>query len=521
MPFINWLPQFLRPWPHPALPGMRLAPESSCDNPLMIQCFTWDAKFEGKSWWKHLDDEIPRLKELGVTQLWLPPAHKAMRPEGQGYDAYDLWDLGEFDQKGAIATRWGTKDELLQLSATAKLAGIDLILDAILNHKLGADRCEPCLAVPVDPKNRMRDLAPPREIEAWTIYEFPGRGNQYSAMKWNHAHFTGVDWDQRTKTGGVYRLVSDRHKGWSRNVDNELGNYDYLLGSDIDHRHSEVIQDQEAWGRWVLETTGAQGFRLDAIKHMDRVFLRNFLSRTRDASGKSRMFAVAEYWSANLKLILPYVRAFGGLTSFFDVPLHDNFHQASKRGPSYDLRRIFDKTLVKARPGDAVTFVDNHDTQIGQSLESWVGSNFKLQAYALILLRAEGHPCVFYGDLYPNKECYDPEVAQPLDTLIRARKLYAYGPTRDFFDSPNCIGWVRVGDSTRQGSGCMVVVSNAPPRSQPQILRMNVGDTAGAGPQRTYRALLGSEIPVVTVGADGWAAFSCPPGGVQVWVPEG
>jgi alpha-amylase len=46
-------------------------------------------------------------------------------------------------------------------------------------------------------------------------------------------------------------------------------------------------------------------------------------------------------------------------TAFFDVPLHDNFYRASK-GP-FDLRRILDNTLLKVRPYDAVTFVDNHE----------------------------------------------------------------------------------------------------------------------------------------------------------------
>lgn len=55
--------------------------------------------------------------------------------------------------------------------------------------------------------------------------------------------------------------------------------------------------------------------------------------------------------------------------------------------------------VVQNRPIDAVTLVDNHDTQIGQSLESWVNPQFKPLAYALILLRPEGYPCVFYGDL--------------------------------------------------------------------------------------------------------------------------
>ena len=43
----------------------------------------------------------------------------------------------------------------------------------------------------------------------------------------------GVDWDELTRLKGVYRIVGPGHQGWSRWVDNELGNYDYLLGADV------------------------------------------------------------------------------------------------------------------------------------------------------------------------------------------------------------------------------------------------------------------------------------------------
>lgn len=44
---------------------------------------------------------------------------------------------------------------------------------------------------------------------------------------------TGVDRDQKTRQDAVYRIVGPGHKGWSRNVDSELGNYDFLLGIDV------------------------------------------------------------------------------------------------------------------------------------------------------------------------------------------------------------------------------------------------------------------------------------------------
>lgn len=55
--------------------------------------------------WDTLKKEAPLLKEAGITALWLPPAYKdANGTAGVGYATYDLYDLGEFPQKGSVAT---------------------------------------------------------------------------------------------------------------------------------------------------------------------------------------------------------------------------------------------------------------------------------------------------------------------------------------------------------------------------------------------------------------------------------
>ncbi|ETW83039.1 glycoside hydrolase family 13 protein [Heterobasidion irregulare TC 32-1] len=510
-----------------SLSKMDLGPRKNSRNSLMIQFFTWDTLHPNMSWWAHFEQEVPNLADLGVTQVWLPPPNKATHQLGQGYDAYDLWDLGEFEQKGSVSTRWGTKQELLRAISVAKANGIDVMIDAVLNHKLGADRVETFLAVRVDSDNRLKDLGPVTEINGWTAFDFPGRAGKYSSMRWNHEHFTaGLDWDDRSRTQGIYRIAGDSNKKWSPNVDKEFGNYDYLLGVDIDHRHPDVRKDLVNWADWVLGTTGATGFRLDAIKHMDRRFLSDWIRRVRQGPKRSRAFIVGEYWSGNVKLILSYIRAFKGQLAFFDVPLHSNFHEASQRGPKYDLRRILDASVLKARPGDAVIF------QIGQTLQSWVcqaicvqfyalnplqvDSNFKLQAYALILLRGEGHPCVFYGDLYPNHECYDEHTARGLRVLMRIRKQFAHGSLREYLHHPNCIGFVRTGDP-EHGGGCVVVISNARPEARTNdhshLIRMNVG------PHHTSTAYVGAFAPFarVDITKDGWGFFSCQPGSIQVW----
>jgi hypothetical protein len=47
--------------------------------------------------------------------------------------------------------------------------------------------------------------------------------------------------------------------------------------------------------------------------------------------------------------------------SVFDVPLHYNFKEAGDRGSDFDMRSIWDGTVVQRGPINAVTFVDNHE----------------------------------------------------------------------------------------------------------------------------------------------------------------
>ncbi|KAF9533777.1 glycoside hydrolase family 13 protein [Crepidotus variabilis] len=493
---------------------MRVKPERNDGNPLMFQFFTWDCLQDDKSWWKHFEEQVPRLAEYGITQVWLPPPNKAAVPEGRGYDAYDLWDIGEFEQKGTTKTRWGTREEYLQACKVAQEHGIDILIDAVLNHKLGADRTEEFQAVPVRSDNRLKDAGPPRTIQGWTAFDYSGRGDKYSPMKWTQEHFTGVDWDDKAKTKGIFRITSPGHKGWSRNVDSELGNYDYLLGQDIDHRHPAVQEDLLNWGEWILQTTGATGFRLDAIKHIDRKFMLNWIQETRRRSGKKEMFVVSEYWTGNLKFLMPYLNHFKGETAFFDVPLHMNFNKASRERTRFDLRKILSSTVVQVRPNDAVTFVDNHDTVEGQSLESWVGDNFKVQAYAIILLRGYGLPCVFYGDIYPNKEGYSETISREVLLLMKARKRFGHGITEEYLAHSNCIGFVRKGDSSHPG--CAVILSNREEGSTPYVheLRMNVGIEHAGSKFGSFMTGHG----VVEIDAQGWGMFTCFASNVQVWV---
>jgi alpha-amylase len=160
----------------------------------------------------------------------------------------------------------------------------------------------------------------------------------------------------------------------------------------------------------------------------------------------------------------------------------------------------------------AVTFVDNHDSQPGQSLQSWVEDWFKPLAYALILLRHHGYPCLFYGDYFGSAgdcngnfklTCH----RKIIDDFIVARQKHCYGGLHDYFDHPQCIGWIWTGDAQHPDSLAVLMSTGDAGFKKMQTQR----------PNRTFRDVTGHWPEPVTANAEGEAEFHCPPGGVSVW----
>lgn len=87
-----------------------------------------------------------------------------------GYDIYDIYDLGEFDQKAGVRTKYGTKEELLELAKTAKENDVVIYVDAVLNHKFGADQVERFKAKEVDPNDRTRVISGIYDIEVGILF---------------------------------------------------------------------------------------------------------------------------------------------------------------------------------------------------------------------------------------------------------------------------------------------------------------------------------------------------------------
>lgn len=475
-----------------------------------MQYFEWYLPNDGKHWQRLIED-IDHLSEMGVDNIWLPPAFKATMTDDVGYGVYDIWDLGEFDQKGDIRTKYGTKEELLQAIEGLKKKGIRPIADLVLNHKAGADDKEKFTVLKMDPNIRQKPLSEPYEIEAWTHFHFPGRNKKYNDFEWHWYHFSGIDYDAGNDESGVFMILGD-NKGWADNetVDDEFGNYDYLMFADIDFSHPEVVEHIKVWAKWFIEETGFEGFRLDAIKHIDLNFVGTLVGRLNEVLGED-FYVFGEYWKDDYNSKIEYLEETGYQFDLVDVGLHMNFFEASTSVDAYDMSKIFEGTLVKESPWEAVTFVDNHDTQAGQSLETKVENWFVPLAYALILLREEGLPTLFYGDYYGEGLGERSEgKSELLDPLLELRKDHAYGEEVDYFDHPNTIGWTRLG-SEEHPDGIAVIMTNG----DDGFKEMSMGPLNA---NKIFVDYLGNHSAELELDEKGRATFPVNAGSISVWV---
>lgn len=478
-------------------------------NQTMMQYFEWYLKPEDNLW-KKIISEANLLSSIGISSIWLPPSYKgASGIYDTGYGVYDMYDLGEFNQKGTIRTKYGTKDEYIEAIKVLKANNIKVLADVVFNHRMGADGLEDVIAIEDDPYNRNQDVSEPKTIKAWTSFTFPNRNNKYSDFKWNWTHFHGVDWDELTKKNAIYKFYG---KHWDEEVDKENGNFDYLMGADVDLNNVDVSEELLNWAKWYISTTNVDGFRLDAVKHIRSSFFVNFLNNLQNSLNK-KLITVGEYWSTNLESLTNYLKEFKDSMCLFDVPLHYNLFTASNSNGNYDMRTILDGTLVKSNPNQAITFVDNHDTEPGQALESYMQEWFKPLAYSIILLREGGTPCVFYGDYYGIPEKNISPKKEMLEKLLKLRKYFAYGKQNDYFDDNNIIGWTREGDFEHPDSGMAVILSDNAGGSK----IMNVGKRLAGSTLYDYT---GNVQETVYIDDEGNGIFYCNGGSVSVWVKK-
>lgn len=479
-------------------------------NQTIFQCFHWYHSPEEKLW-KKLREMADWLESLGITKAWLPPAYKSAHGQNEpGYAVYDLYDLGEFDQKGSVPTRYGSKEEYLQLIQELQKRKILPVADLVFNHKLGGDETEEVPAKEVDRDNRNHFLTGEIKMTAHTKFYFPGRNGKYSEFVWDWSCFSGFDCDDK-----IYQIQSEwTQNAWDYIPDEQFGNYDFLLGCDVEFRNPFVREELFKWLDWYIETTGIKSFRLDAVKHMNPEFTRDICIHVKEKYGEEN-FIVGEYLKNEVGDLVKFLEYCEYKLQLFDFPLHYNLKRAADEGESFDLRTIFEGTLTQQNPVHAISFIDNHDTMPMEAMDSFIPEYFRPTAYSLILLREHGIPVIFYPDIVSltyekNGNKVELNEVYGLQEMIKMRSELAYGFQREYFLDHHLIGWSRPGKDNN--GGCAVVISYDPEAE----IEMEMGEE---NKNRKYKNFMNPSQHITETDDRGVARFKANDNLLSIWIP--
>ncbi|MFN5418575.1 MAG: alpha-amylase family glycosyl hydrolase [Flavobacteriia bacterium] len=440
---------------------------SQVNNPkqqIVLQAFWWDywnTNYQN-GWANYLTELAPRLKEMGIDAVWIPPTIKSQTQNGVGYSPFDHYDLGDKFQKGFLKTRIGDKDELLRMVAVMKANGIDVIQDIVLNHVTGAGTSTGLggadatamddgstqkfknfryvsYATPSTPDNATNYLARSgRFPKNWQNF-YPNANNPCCTNDIN-SPFWGPDISYESDAFGL------------------SGNATYNPAQSADYMRNNMRN----WLIWYKKQVGWDGVRIDAIKHFPNYVAEDYLWNLQNnagfASAGDDMFAVGE-WVGGASELDAWANAVQNRAGTFDFSLRNAFTGIVGGNGNFDLSTV--PGYQQSNRLRTVPFVNNHDTYrpvldvngnyIGWNTASQLGAQIepadgRSSAVYAIALSVDGAPEVFFEDLFSlgylnNRFTHQPTSETELPTNSDVQNLIWCHQNLHFKDGAYLVRW--------------------------------------------------------------------------------
>lgn len=331
---------------------------------VMLQGFYWDSFRDTK--WTTLEQQATELGRY-FSLLWLPQSGNC-NGRSMGYNPLYYWDQN---------SSFGTEAELRSLIAALKANGCGTIADVVINH-----RCT---------------------LSNWV--DFPAetyRGETYQMLPSDICHDDdgGKTLTWATQNGYTLSANNDEGEGWDG-------------FRDLDHRSTNVQRVVKAYERYLLNDLGYVGFRYDVAKG----FAASHIGDYNAASGPQ--FSVGEVWDGTqtIKTWIDGTRVGGQPQSAaFDFQFRYRVRDAINArnwGKLAESDRLVVSGSTYCRY--AVTFLENHDTELRSSSEQQDPLRRDTLATNAFLLAMPGTPCVFLK----HWQAYRREIK----LMIEARRL--------------------------------------------------------------------------------------------------
>jgi alpha-amylase len=371
--------------PPAEVPGPAALPAGASKAGVMMQGFYWDVP-AGGTWYDFLASKAAALRTMrdgqGIDRIWFPPPSKGQSGAfSMGYDPYDYYDLGTYNQKGTVAGRFGTQAQLKAAIAAYHAQGIAVLADIVCNHRSGG----------------ASETNPNTGGSTYTDF----RGVASGRATWRHDQFHP----------STYEHSDDMAFGDFQDVCLAAGTPDVV---------GWPRRDLIDWLVWLRDpaNAGFDGWRLDLAQG----YRPSFIAELRRATGNS--FAVMEKWDGNTRNLEAHVVASGG-TATFDFAAYYTMRDICLSPATADVRTLLDPAKVYAsrNPAKAVTFCENHDTD----KESTQYLTNKMLSYAFVLTY-EGYPCLFWKDYFDHGlATLGGQAGNGIDALVWTRGALAGG----------------------------------------------------------------------------------------------
>ena len=304
---------------------------------------------------KGIERNLPYLKDLGVTTLWLTPLYDNdnSTSDYHGYSAVDEY---------AVEDHFGTMADFQRLVGAAHKINMKVLLDVVPNH--------------VGPKHPWATSPP--------------------APNWLHgtleSHInTDYDYPPITDPHAVRENYRSALEGWFANVLPDLAQENPLVAQ-------YLLQN----ALWWAEDSGIDGFRIDTFPYVPRSFWAYYLQGL--FATYPHFFAVGEVYNFDPTVTSYFAggqRGFDGidthLPTMFDFPMNSAIREVINHGASAKkIVGVLRQDRLYPRPELLVTFLGNHDmkrflTDAGESRD-------KLKLAFSLLATLRGIPQLYYGD---------------------------------------------------------------------------------------------------------------------------
>ncbi len=343
---------------------------------------------------KGITRRLDYIKGLGCNAIWISPPFKQNQDEPGSYHGYGIQDFLSIDP------RFGTTDDLRELTREAHARGMYVILDIVINHS--------------------------GNVFDYEEKEIPYRAEgQYTFKDWHRASKSAPG----TKPGpddAIWPIelqdpASFKRKGSVRDLMkapmDEIVNADFYSLKDFDTTNPTVIDSLIKCYKYWIAATDIDGYRIDTVRHVEPHACAIFCNAIREYArriGKDNFILFGEI-IADDDLLHKYVGAnipppdskewFPQLDAVLDYPLYAVLEEVIKGTKCCeDIRKRYDHFRQYYRAFNEagryyVTFIDNHD-QPHRPYRRFLNnvSDWRVGVLGIgFLLCNLGIPCIYYG----------------------------------------------------------------------------------------------------------------------------